>query len=73
MPTQADLIFNQELAAWVQAVGSVIAIFVAISVPLYLNRLELQRDRTLQNIQKQKCNKKIKKIKKKKKYKILTV
>lgn len=54
MPTQADLIFNQELAAWVQAVGSVIAIFVAISVPLYLNHLELQRDRTLQNIQKQK-------------------
>ena len=54
MPTQADSIFNQELAAWVQAVGSVIAIFVAISVPLYLNHLELQRDRTLQNIQKQK-------------------
>ena len=54
MPTQADLIFNQELAAWVQAVGSVIAIFVAISVPLYLNRLEMRRDRTLQNLQKQK-------------------
>lgn len=54
MPTQADLIFNQELAAWVQAVGSVIAIFVAIFVPLYLNRLQQRRDLVLQNLQKQK-------------------
>ena len=54
MATQADLIFNQELAAWVQAVGSVIAIFVAISVPLYLNHLAQKRDDTLQDMQKQK-------------------
>ncbi len=54
MPTQADLIFNQELAAWVQAIGSVIAIFVAISVPLYLNHLAKNRDDALQDMQKQK-------------------
>ncbi|MCO8044622.1 hypothetical protein NI467_04540 [Acinetobacter bohemicus] len=54
MPTQADLIFNQELAAWVQAIGSVIAIFVAISVPLYLNHLAQNRDDALQDKQKQK-------------------
>ena len=54
MPTQADLIFNQELAAWVQAVGSVIAIFVAVCVPLYLNHLQQQHDLALQNLQKQK-------------------
>ena len=54
MPTQADLILNQELAAWVQAVGSVIAIFVAISVPLYLNHLSNKQEKNLQNVQKQK-------------------
>ena len=54
MPTQADLIFNQELAAWVQAVGSVIAIFVAVCVPLYLNHLQQQRDFALEQLQKQK-------------------
>lgn len=54
MPTQADLIFNQELAAWVQAVGSVIAIFVAVCVPLYLNHLQQQRDLALEQLQKQK-------------------
>ncbi|RKG34625.1 hypothetical protein [Acinetobacter tianfuensis] len=36
--TEANLIFNQELAAWVQAVGSVIAIFVAVAIPLYFDR-----------------------------------
>lgn len=54
MATQADLIFNQELAAWVQALGSVFAIFVAISVPLYLNHLAQNRDNALQDMQKQK-------------------
>jgi hypothetical protein len=54
MPTQADLIFNQELAAWVQAVGSVIAIFVAISVPLYLNHLAQKRDSNSLELQKRK-------------------
>ncbi|WP_122902011.1 hypothetical protein [Acinetobacter sp. B51(2017)] len=54
MPTQADLIFNQELAAWVQAVGSVIAIFVAVCVPLYLNHLQQQRDLAVEQLQKQK-------------------
>lgn len=54
MATQADLIFNQELAAWVQAVGSVIAIFVAISIPLYLNRLDQKQAKTQQEQQKQK-------------------
>lgn len=54
MPTQADLIFNQELAAWVQAVGSVIAIFVAISIPLYLNHLQQKRQQAEQRQQKQK-------------------
>lgn len=54
MLTQSDLIFNQELAAWVQAVGSVFAIFVAISIPLYLNHLEQKRAIALQNLQKQK-------------------
>ena len=54
MPTQADLIFNQELAAWVQAVGSVIAIFVAVCVPLYLNHLQQQRDLAIEQLQKQK-------------------
>lgn len=43
MLTQSDLIFNQELAAWVQALGSVFAIFVAISIPLYLNYLEQKK------------------------------
>jgi hypothetical protein len=43
LQTQSDLIFNQELAAWVQAVGSVFAIFVAISIPLYLNYLEQKK------------------------------
>lgn len=54
MPTQSDLIFNQELAAWVQAVGSVIAIFVAISIPLYLNRLDQNQAKKQQEQQKQK-------------------
>ena len=54
MATQADLILNQELAAWVQAVGSVIAIFVAVCVPLYLNHLQQQRDLALEQLQKQK-------------------
>jgi hypothetical protein len=52
--TQSDLILNQELAAWVQAVGSVFAIFVAISIPLYLNYLDQKRDRVSQILQKQK-------------------
>lgn len=54
LPTQADLIFNQELAAWVQAIGSVLAIFVAISIPLYLKHLEQKQSKTEQNQQKQK-------------------
>ncbi|WOE30770.1 MULTISPECIES: hypothetical protein [unclassified Acinetobacter] len=54
MLTQSDLIFNQELAAWVQAVGSVFAIFVAISIPLYLNHLEQKKAQYLLQIQKQK-------------------
>lgn len=54
MNTQSDLIFNQELAAWVQAVGSVFAIFVAISIPLYLNYLQQRRDNSVQDMQKQK-------------------
>ena len=52
--TQANLIFNQELAAWVQAVGSVIAIFVAVAVPIYFDRKQrLYEQQSLQN-QKQK-------------------
>lgn len=51
MLTQSDLIFNQELAAWVQAVGSVFAIFVAISIPLYLNHLAQKRDRNALSMQ----------------------
>lgn len=54
MLTESDLIFNQELAAWVQAVGSVFAIFVAISIPLYLNYLEQKKDRVSLSLQKQK-------------------
>ena len=54
MLTQSDLIFNQELAAWVQAVGSVVAIFVAIAIPLYLNYLEKKNKKKLLEIQKQK-------------------
>lgn|GEM_PF-5706493 len=52
--TQSDLIFNQELAAWVQAVGSVFAIFVAILIPLYLNYLEQKKDKVSLSLQKQK-------------------
>ncbi|KWQ04686.1 hypothetical protein SE27_05055 [Acinetobacter harbinensis] len=52
--TQANLIFNQELAAWVQAVGSVIAIFVAVAVPIYFDRKQrLYEQQSLQH-QKQK-------------------
>ena len=52
--TQANLIFNQELAAWVQALGSVIAIFVAVAVPLHFDRKQrLYEQQTLEN-QKQK-------------------
>lgn len=54
MPTQADLIFNQELAAWVQAIGSVVAIFVAISIPLYLQHLSNKQEKQLEAVQKQK-------------------
>ncbi len=54
MLTQSDLIFNQELAAWVQAIGSVFAIFVAISIPLYLNKLEQKKNQELLRIQKEK-------------------
>lgn len=54
MLTQSDLIFNQELAAWVQAVGSVFAIFVAISIPLYLNHIEQKKSKYLLETQKQK-------------------
>lgn len=54
MLTQSDLIFNQELAAWVQAVGSVFAIFVAISIPLYLRYLDKKQTKTQQDQQKQK-------------------
>ena len=54
MLTQSDLIFNQELAAWVQAVGSVFAIFVAISIPLYLNHLAQKRDSNALELQKSK-------------------
>ena len=54
MLTQSDLIFNQELAAWVQAIGSVFAIFVAISIPLYLKHLEQKQSKAQQNQQKQK-------------------
>lgn len=54
MLTQSDLILNQELAAWVQAIGSVFAIFVAISIPLYLNYLEQKKDRISLKLQKQK-------------------
>jgi hypothetical protein len=52
--TQSDLIFNQELAAWVQAIGSVFAIFVAISIPLYLNYLQRKNMQQAMEIQKQK-------------------
>jgi type II secretory pathway component PulL len=52
--TQSDLIFNQELAAWVQAVGSVIAIFVAIGIPLYLKYLEKKNTNKLLETQKEK-------------------
>lgn len=54
MQTQSDLIFNQELAAWVQALGSVFAIFVAISIPLYLNYLEQKKSKLALLQQKQK-------------------
>ena len=54
MLTQSDLIFNQELAAWVQAIGSVFAIFVAISIPLYLNYLQRKNMQQAMEIQKQK-------------------
>ena len=48
--TQANLTFNQELAAWVQAVGSVIAIFVAVAVPIYFDRKQrLYEQQSLQN------------------------
>lgn len=54
MLTQSDLILNQELAAWVQAVGSVFAIFVAIAIPLYLNYLEQKKANRSLKLQKQK-------------------
>lgn len=54
MLTQSDLIFNQELAAWVQATGSVFAIFVAICIPLYLNHLEQKKISRLSDLEKKK-------------------
>ena len=52
--TEANLIFNQELAAWVQAIGSVIAIFVAVAIPLYFDRKQHRDEQQVEENQKQK-------------------
>ena len=52
--TEANLIFNQELAAWVQAIGSVIAIFVAVGIPLYFDRKQHRDEQHIEENQKQK-------------------
>ena len=52
--TPANLIFNQELAAWVQAIGSVIAIFVAVAVPIYFDRKQRLDEQQTEANQKQK-------------------
>lgn len=52
--TEANLIFNQELAAWVQAVGSIVAIFVAVAIPLYFDRKQRVDEKTNEENQKQK-------------------
>ena len=52
--TEANLIFNQELAAWVQAIGSVIAIFVAVAIPLYFDRKQHRDEQQIEENQKQK-------------------
>ena len=52
--TPANLIFNQELAAWVQAIGSVNAIFVAVAVPIYFDRKQRLDEQQTEANQKQK-------------------
>ena len=52
--TPANLIFNQELAAWVQAIGSMIAIFVAVAVPIYFDRQQRLDEQQTEANQKQK-------------------
>lgn len=52
--TESGLILNQELAAWVQALGSVFAIFVAVAIPLYFDRKRRSDAIEIEQNQKQK-------------------